>query len=70
MMFALWTAVTFGGRSARVVERELTIRRVPVIEIGLMEMPASSWRERAAVHLDPVDQLEHLRGALSYSMPA
>ena len=40
------------------------MRRVPVIEIGLIEMPASSVAERAALRLDPADQLLGVRRAL------
>ena len=40
------------------------MRRVPVTEIGLIEMPASLWRSLSAVRLDPLDQLGRLRRAL------
>ncbi len=41
-MFALWTAVTFLRLCLRAYSKAyLTIRRVPVTEIGLIEMPES-----------------------------
>jgi hypothetical protein len=71
MMFALWTAVTFLRPLRRAHSKAYeTIRLVPVIEIGLIEMPASS-RIRLPV-LSAMNSISSLACAVpcSNSIPA
>ena len=64
-MFALWTAVTFLRPCLRAYSKaDLTIRSVPVIEIGLIEIPESGADRLAVEPLDVGDQLGGLGLAL------
>ena len=64
-MFALWTAVTFLRPCLRAYSKAyLTIRSVPVIEIGLIEMPRVGADRLAVEPLDVGDQLGRLGLAL------